>query len=73
MSRGSAAESSVEGSSLDVGPGATLRDVFWTEVQLLDYRLSGSKFFLQLLEREGLINSQVISIKLNPESFLQSK
>lgn len=37
MSRRPAAESFVEGSSLDVGPGATLRDVFWTEEQLLDY------------------------------------
>lgn len=37
VSRGPAAESSAEGSRLDVGPGAILRDVFWTEEQLQDY------------------------------------
>ena len=53
-----AAESSVQGSGLDVEPNATFRNVFWTKNSLWIVPISGSGFSLQLMERERLINSQ---------------
>lgn len=63
----------MEGNGLDEEPSTTFRNIFWTMYSLWLDPISGSKFSLQLMEREQLINSQAYFHKAKSRALLAER